>query len=175
MTSEPSARGTETRSRLLPAAAVAAVLVLPACTSGPGSDNFGRHPPPLRPAATAAPLVEAHCPKDGAGVVALEGTDPYGGTLAPAGFVVSEVVRCLKTDVQVNESQLSFTIEESRAVPTQALQDALALPDQGEPIIPNVACDLVGRPLLHLIMADATATGSVNGSPSPGAEIHVTR
>ncbi len=156
----PSARGLGTRSRLLAAAAVAAVLVLPACMSDPESDNFGRHPPPSRPAATAAPLVKAHCPKDGDAVVALEEvTDPYGGTLAPAGFVVSEVVRCLQTDVQVNESQLRFTIEESRAAPTQALQDALVLPDQGEPIVPNVACDLVGRPLLHLIMADRNGDG----------------
>jgi hypothetical protein len=109
-----------------------------------------------RPAPTVGPLVEARCPRDGAGMVGPKrGDDPYAGTLPPDGFIPVSVVRCVDDLGRYDEDKgiTVYTIDESTAAVSPALLTALALPDERRP--GDVTCPMAIRSVLYLLLVNA--------------------
>lgn len=108
-----------------------------------------------RPEPTVGPLVEARCPRDGAGMLGLD-VDEYAGSLPPEGFVAVTAVRCVDDGGSYDEDERTtvVTIRESTAAVSPALLTALGLPDDRQ-LGWHEACPMNARSMLYLLLVNA--------------------
>jgi hypothetical protein len=84
---------------------------------------------PDRPPPVIKPLVDGHCPRDGAGLV-WASVDTYLGSLPPDGFQPVKVVRCVeRQSTQRKDGTFLHRIEELSGTPSPRLLKTLQLPD----------------------------------------------